>query len=194
MYAQTTHSTLIARLAAATDDGAWREFCVRYGDLIHNVARHRGLQPTDGDDVLQDVLLALRKAMPNFRYDRSRGTFRGYLKTVTLHAIYARSRQKRGESPLPDWRAASEPSGDDAFDAVWEAQWRQYHLRQAMRTIEVEFNEPDRIAFARYGVDGEPVREVARELGLSVDQVYQAKSRILKRLTTLIAEQVAEEG
>ncbi len=36
--------------------------------------------------------------------------------------------------------------------------------------------------------------DATEALEMSLDQVYQAKSRILKRLTALIAEQVADEG
>jgi DNA-directed RNA polymerase specialized sigma24 family protein len=50
------------------------------------------------------------------------------------------------------------------------------------------------MAFRRYGVEGVSVAATAEELGLSVDQVYQAKSRIVRRLAELVAEQVAEEG
>jgi RNA polymerase sigma-70 factor, ECF subfamily len=67
-------------------------------------------------------------------------------------------------------------------------------LRQAMRLIAVEFNDADRKAFQRYAVEGREVRETATALGLSVDQVYQAKSRIMKRLSELIDEQVRDEG
>lgn len=194
MYAQTTHSALLVRLSAGPDAEAWEEFCLRYGALIRAVARKQGLQAADADDVLQDVLVALNRSMKGFAYDRGRGRFRSYLRTVAIHAIYARLRQKRGEAPLPDWEATAGPLEESAFDALWEAEWRQYHLREAMRTIDQEFNEPDRIAFARYGVDGEDARIVATELGLSVDQVYQAKSRILRRLGALVARQVEEEG
>lgn len=63
-----------------------------------------------------------------------------------------------------------------------------------MRIITVEFNAADRQAFQRYAVEGREVRDVAVELGLSVDQVYHAKSRIMRRLSELIETQVREEG
>lgn len=194
VYAQTTHSALLLQLAEDDNSAAWQEFCVRYGDLIRGVARQHGLQAADADDVLQDVLVSLNKAMRNFSYDRERGRFRSYLRTMTIHALYARLRQKRGEAALPVWRSDTEPVEDDAFAAVWETEWRQYHLRQAMRTIEAEFNEPARVAFARYGIDGEDVQTVAHDLGLSRELVYQIKSRVLRRLGELVAQQIDEEG
>lgn len=94
MLTETTHISLLARLSGGEDPLAWTEFCHRYGELIRNFCRAQHLQPADCDDVLQDVLMSLTKSMPRFEYDPSRGKFRSYLKTITLHAIFARTRQK----------------------------------------------------------------------------------------------------
>lgn len=203
MITQSTHATLLKRLSAGEDPAAWREFCDRYGELIRGFARRQRLQPSDCDDVVQDTLLALTKSMPKFRYEPEKGKFRSYLKTVVLHVIFQRSRQKQGEVSLGEIEAAVGRAADGDFgdisanpeaEAHWEAEWRQYHLRMAMRTIEMEFNEKDREAFDAYAVAGQDARETAASLGLSVDQVYQAKSRILKRLEQLVEQQVREEG
>ncbi len=189
----TTHTTLLARLAEGVDPSAWREFCDRYGELIRSFARQRRLQSADCDDVLQDVLMALTQSMPQFRYDPTKGKFRSYLKTVVMHAISRRIRQRGGGLPL-DTIGEGDVSPSADAEQVWEAEWRQYHLRQAMRTIEAELSPTDRTAFARYALRGEDARKTAQSLGLSVDQVYQAKSRILKRLSQIIEQQVREEG
>ncbi len=68
-----------------------------------------------------------------------------------------------------------------------------YHVGRAMRTIEVEFSEKDRLAFAQHR-QGRSAAETAEALGLSADQVYQARSRILRRVRELVAEQVEDEG
>ena len=186
---------MLGRLAGSTDGLAWEDFVRQYGGLIRGTARRLGLQAADSDDVLQDVLVRLTRAMPGFEYDRGRGRFRGYLKTVVRHAISDRIGQNRGrpgvstiDHDLPDPRAEAD------LDAVWEQQWRSYHVTQAMRTIEVEFGEIERLAFCRYAREGRPADEVAETLGISIDRVYQAKSRILRRLGALVAEQIRDEG
>jgi RNA polymerase sigma-70 factor, ECF subfamily len=197
---QTTHATLLARLGSSEDPLAWREFCSRYGDLIREFARRQSLQPADCDDVLQDVLMALTKAMPGFDYDPARGKFRSYLKTVTLRAIFAKRRQKVNQVPLLECGGrestgdADPPCNDSDFDEQWDAEWRQYHLRQAMDVIRAEFNEADLRAFQLYAVEGQSAAESAKSLNMSLDQVYQAKSRILRRLSAVIEQQVLEEG
>ncbi len=195
MHSQTTHATLLARLSDGQDPAAWSEFCLRYGDLLRSFARQRGLQPADCDDIVQDVLAALAKSMPGFTYDPARGKFRSYLKTVTIHAIFARMRQNTGEVALEEVKTAAEAAAaDQDVESQWDSQWRQYHLRQALRIIRAEFSEADFAAFEQYAINGRTAQQTAESLSLTLDQVYQAKSRILRRLSQVIAAQVAEEG
>lgn len=195
MYTRSTHITLLDRVARGEDATAWNEFHERYVDLIRGFARRRGLQASDCDDVAQEVLLSLSKALPGFEYDPAKGKFRSYLKTITLRAVFKKNCQKRGEIDLEHIEEATRAAGrDEAIDAAWEAEWRQYHMRQAMRSISAEFNELDRRAFQSYAVKGKDARATAEELGMSLDQVYQAKSRIVKRLGALIETQIQDEG
>jgi RNA polymerase sigma-70 factor (ECF subfamily) len=135
-----------------------------------------------------------------FVYDPSKGTFRSYLKTTVVRAIARRARQNRAITGLEGIEdsasAAGGPSGapSDQPDEAWEQQWRQHHTRLAMKTVESEFNATDLEAFQRYALLQHDVQAVARDLKVSVDSVYQAKSRIVRRLSKLIADQVAEEG
>lgn len=187
----STHSTLLNRLQAGSDSQAWGDFVRRYGALIRAVACKHGLQSADADDVLQDVLIGLSRSMPKFVYDPHQARFRSFLFAVVRREILRRFRQRRVPRAITEMDAIS---SDHDSDAIWEAEWRQYHLRRAMETIDVEFSARDRRAFAMNVGNNTPASEVARQLELSVDQVYQIKSRIMKRLVTIIESQVEEEG
>lgn len=196
VYTQTaTHTTLLARLSQGSDGAAWAEFHERYGELIRRFARSRSMQASDCDDILQEVLLSLSKAMPTFRYDPTRGKFRSYLKTMVIHAIAKRMRQKSASTSLGSIEETTRNLGQDPkVENEWEAEWRQHHVRTALKVIESEFRPADVEAFRRYALQDHDPDTIAKDLGLSVDSVYQAKSRILKRLGTVIKEQIAEEG
>lgn len=194
MSSHSTHVSLLARLADAQDLGAWSDFVDRYGELIMGFCRRRGLQQADCDDIRQDVLASLAKSMPGFAYDPAKGKFRSYLKTAVLNAISRRMFQNRHAAPLEEFEDTTRAGAPDADEPAWEAEWRQYHLRLAMKTIRVEFGETDRAAFEHYAVGGLDAARTASLLGVSVDQVYQAKSRITRRLGQLIEQQVGEEG
>jgi RNA polymerase sigma-70 factor (ECF subfamily) len=191
----STHTTLLTRLSEGVDPRAWKEFHDRYVALIRSFARRYGMQPVDCDDVAQEVLLNLSRAMKSFQYDPSKGRFRAYLKTLTLHTIFRNLRQKKDHGPLEvneveEKAAATDPE----VEAMWEDEWRHYHIRLAMGRLGKEFSEKDRMAFSEYALMDRSATETAESLGLSVDQVYQAKSRILKRLGDLVSEQVKDEG
>ena len=129
--------------------------------------------------------------MPGFAYDPAKGKFRSYLKTVTVHAVFKKTRQKVIGVSLEQVAPAADTA---TTDAAWENQWRRYHVRQALKALRAEFNETDRTAFTEYALSGRSAKDAAEMLGISVDQVYQAKSRILKRLGDVIESQVRAEG
>ena len=190
-----THVTLLGRIKDRADRNAWQEFNDRYGELIRGFARRRGLQAADCDDVAQDVLLSLSQAMERFEYDPGKGKFRSYLKTVTLRAIFRRNRRKGGEIDLEHIEeATAAASRDQQIEEAWEMEWRDYHLRQAMKTVELNANPSDVRAFKRYAIEGRDAQDTAAALELSLDQVYQAKSRITRKLQDIIEQQVREEG
>ena len=191
----TTHATLLLRISSGSDPSAWREFQDRYEQLIRGFGKRYNLQAADCDEVVQEVFTALCQSITGFRYDPAKGKFRSYLKTVAVHAVYHKIRQKPRGTMLELIEAAAENPADDASsDQAWETEWRQHHLRLAMDRIRMEFNAADVAAFEAYAVAGQDARQTADALKLSMDQVYQAKSRILKRLAEVIADQVREEG
>ena len=76
---EETSPTLLGRVGKDPGDQvAWAAFVACYGPKIRGWCRQRGLQPADAEDVTQDVLLRLSRALKTFTYDPSR-TFRGWL-------------------------------------------------------------------------------------------------------------------
>ena len=194
MSSYTTHVSLLQRLSSGCDQSAWTEFHDRYGLLIRRIASRQGLQAADCDDVVQDVLTSLASSMPGFEYDPKKGMFRAYLKTITLRALQLRHKRKKGSRAAGGDVMVEVPMDDAELERHWEEEWRQYHLRRAMAAINSEFNPIDRAAFEHYAIHSESADATAEKLGISKAQVYQAKSRILKRLEEVIEIQVQEEG
>ncbi len=194
MNQESTRESLLLRLSGA-ESGAWDEFHRRYGPLIRSFARRAGLQESDCDDVLQESLVSLTRSLPRFHYDRRKGRFRSYLKTVVLRGIGQKTCQGQGTSALgmeSDILASARARPD--LEGVWEEEWRRHHVRRALQHLSGEFRERDRLAFQRYALEGRDAQATASELGMSLDHVYQVKSRILKRVAELVAQQVREEG
>ncbi len=67
-------------------------------------------------------------------------------------------------------------------EAIGEAEYREYLVRRALELMQAEFQPTTWKAFWECVTANRPAAEVAGELGLTVDAVYAAKSRVLRRL------------
>src|SRR5215510_11101248 len=82
-----TRQSLLSRLKDCEDQEGWREFFDTYWRLIYKVARERGLDDSQAQDVVQTTFIYLTRRMPKFRYDRTRGSFKAWLLRVTRSRI-----------------------------------------------------------------------------------------------------------
>ena len=180
----TTRLTLLLRLRDRSDQLSWEEFHDRYGELLYRYARAQGSSHADAEDITQEVEMYLFKAMDGFEYDARKGRFRGYLRSAVIHAIGRRAskhaREHAGLDPrMLDYVAAEKEA---TTDLPWEREWRLHRLRWALRSVAGEFEEKTLHAFQLHALAGLSVDETAEKLGLTKASVYQAKSRVLRRV------------
>src|SRR6185369_6795684 len=83
-----TRASLLVQVRDGTNHVAWREFVQLYGPIVYGFARKRGLQDADAADLMQDVMRSVSAAIGRLDYDRSRGSFRGWLFTITRKKIF----------------------------------------------------------------------------------------------------------
>src|SRR5262245_5144607 len=79
----STRASLLSRLRTGADVDSWRSFVDLYTPLIFRYSRRRGLQDADAQDVVQQVLTSIHRAIGHFQYDPSKGRFRQWLGLVT---------------------------------------------------------------------------------------------------------------
>jgi RNA polymerase sigma-70 factor (ECF subfamily) len=177
----TTSASLLERLRLPTDEAAWERFVQLYTPLIYYWARHLGLQPSDAADLVQDVLTALVRKLPEFDYDRHR-SFRNWLRTVTLNCW--RNNRRRRAVPVLDSPAAdlADPASRDPAGAFEEAEYRNHLVARVLELMRAEFQPGTWKACWEHVVSGRSAAEVAAELGMSEGAVYVAKCRVLRRL------------
>jgi RNA polymerase sigma-70 factor (ECF subfamily) len=176
-----TPATLLERLRRPADQAAWVRFVELYTPMLYDWSRRLGLQAEDAADLVQDVFTVLVAKLPEFRYDPHK-SFRAYLRTVLLNKWRNRQRLHpevllaAGGAPLPE-RAAPE-----APDAFGEAEYRQRLVGRALQLMRTEFQPVTWKACWELVAGGKPAAEVARQLGITPNAVYIAKSRVLRRL------------
>ena len=81
----TNTGTATLMFLQSPDDLGWDAFVDRYAPRILRWCKRHSLSDEDCEDVAQEVLVRLHKYMHS--YKRDRGSFRGWLHTVTQHAV-----------------------------------------------------------------------------------------------------------
>ncbi|MDA1052076.1 MAG: sigma-70 family RNA polymerase sigma factor [Planctomycetota bacterium] len=177
----STSATLLLRLKDGGDEADWRRFMNLYTPLLYYWATRNGLQAADAADLVQDVLVLLVKKLPEFTYDEQ-GSFRGWLRTVTLNRLRDLQR-RRGETTLEDgeW-PIDQAAEEDTRDAFWEVEYRQHLVARALEVMRDSFEPTTWKACWEMVVKGKKAAQVGAELGISEGAVYVAKSRVVKRL------------
>jgi RNA polymerase sigma-70 factor (ECF subfamily) len=173
-----TSASLLEQLRSPTAAPAWQRFVDLYTPLLYSWASRQGLGDADAADLVQEVLMVLVQKLPEFTYDRSK-SFRGWLRTILINKAHNYQRRPPGQ-PLKDG-GANLPD-PNAMDELAEAEYRQYLVQRALQIMQADFQPATWKAFWEYVVCNRPAEEVARELGLSANAVYLAKSRVLGRL------------
>lgn len=74
-----TRASLILRLRNAEDMAAWEEFTELYGPVVFRVARRRGLQAADAENLCQEVLLSVAQSVSQWVGRDDRGSFHAWL-------------------------------------------------------------------------------------------------------------------
>jgi len=184
--ATPTGSVLLLLLGNPTDADCWNAFVDRYAPKIYGWCRQRGLQEADAEDVTQEVLAQLVQKLRTFTYDPHKGTFRGWLKTLTHHAWcdYVASRRRAGEGEGgPDVLARLEmlEAREDLLKALAEV-FDLELLAEAQARVQLQVSPRDWQLFQALAVEGRPGPAVARELRMTVSAVLMARSRVQKKL------------
>jgi RNA polymerase sigma factor (sigma-70 family) len=176
---ETRHS-LINRVRDGRDQQSWQEFHDLYESFLRNIARRNGLSHDDADELVQEVFAKVFQAIGEFQLDRERGRFRGWLKTIALRKIIDR-RRRRGRE-VPAVALAADPAAEDPLDAEWDRQYRQHVLEQAMVRVRQAVEPATWKCFEQHTLAGRPAAEVAAELGMKPNTVFQNAARTLKRV------------
>jgi len=181
--AVTSHS-LLDRLRMSPDAQAWERLVALYTPLIRGWLRGRDLDEADVDDLTQEIMAVLVREVPSFRHNGRPGAFRTWLKTITVHRLrdFWRARQAR---PVAGGLGAALEALEDphsGLSRLWDRQHDEHVAARLMALAESDFHATTWRAFQRVVVQGGEPAVVAAEMGLSVNAVLIAKSRVLKRL------------
>jgi RNA polymerase sigma factor (sigma-70 family) len=187
-----TRESLLLRIRDPADAIAWEQFVAVYRPSVLRLARRRGLQDADAEDLAQQVLASVSRAIDGWEKDHERGTFRSWLLRIARNEIVnAMTRRRRGvgrggTSMLE--QLEQHPGDEHAIEGLIEDEHRRAVFRWAADEVRPEFHEGTWLAFWLTTIEALPVEEAAAELGKTAGSVYAARSRVMRRLKEKISE------
>jgi RNA polymerase sigma-70 factor (ECF subfamily) len=181
-----TSVSLLGRLAGAPTDDDWRRLDDLYQPLLRAWMARAGVPASDVDDLAQEVLLIVFREIAGFER-RGHGAFRAWLRLILAHRVrdYFRGQKYRpiatGDSDFQG-RLDELESPDSALSRLWDREHDEHVAASLMQRVRGDFAPATWQAFRRHVLEGEPAVQIAEALGLSLNSVLLAKSRVLKRL------------
>jgi RNA polymerase sigma-70 factor (ECF subfamily) len=190
--APETRPSLLIRVRDPADQAAWQEFVEIYRPVILRLARQKRLQAADAEDVAQEVLAAVAKAIEQREHDPKRAKFRTWLHRVANNAILDALTSRKpdlgsGDSALLAVLNQHESHSGPDSDLL-RLEYRREVFRWAARQVRKEFREETWEAFWRSAVEGRSVAVVAKELAKDSGAIYAARSRIIRRIQEKVSE------
>ncbi len=181
-----TRTSLIAQIRSPQDREAWDQFVIMYRPVIYRMARRRGMQDADAQDLVQTVLIRVAGAIQGWEKSSPETKFRHWLRRVARNAIAtAFSRQPKdvgvGGSEMLDLLAEQPATAADIERELLKESMRENYLRAAL-VVKADVDSESWRAFELTVVNGQPSEEVAKLLGKSMGAIYAARSRIMRRL------------
>lgn len=182
-----TSFSLLERLRQEPSDTAWQRLVDFYSPLIRGWLRRYALADQDIDDVVQDVLAVVVRKLPEFHKQPQVGAFRRWLRSIAVNCLRDFWRSKR-------FQAKGTADGDfgfvldqledphSALSQLWDREHDEHVTRRLLEMVRPRFEAKTWQAFRRLALEGVPVDQVAQELGLTVNAVFIAKSRVIHTL------------
>jgi RNA polymerase sigma-70 factor (ECF subfamily) len=179
-----TSFSLLERISRDSDPQSWRRLLELYSPLLQSWLRRYEVQPSDADDLVQEVLLVVVRELPDFRHSGRPGAFRSWLRNILANRLqnYWRTRKNRplaigGSHP----RQRIDDLQDDAshVSRMFDSEHDRHVIGRLLEQSKRRFEGATWQAFERLMIDGVDAQAVAAELGLTPNAVYIAKSRVL---------------
>lgn len=187
-----TRASLILRLRNADDVAAWAEFVEVYGPVVFRVARGRGFQAADADNLVQEVLLAVAQSVTRWLERDDRGSFRAWLLKIARYEaadmLTRRATRSLGHDGVEGARLLQQlPNPDDVssqLDLAYQRAVFAWAGDQVRNSVEASTWQ----AFWLTHVEGLSIADAARQLGTRPGNIYFGRSRVMARIKQLVRQ------
>ncbi len=187
---ETRHSLLV-QIQDPENREAWDLFAQLYRPVVYRLARGKGLQDADAEDLTQQVLMSVSRAISDWQ--QQPGTrFRHWLRRVAHNAILnalTRGPRLAGVGGSDFMKLIQHaPQVDTELNSQIEYEYQRQLYRRAAEIVRESVNEDTWLAFLHTVVEGEPTHLVARRLGKTIGNIHAARSRLMRRLQIVVKQ------
>jgi RNA polymerase sigma-70 factor (ECF subfamily) len=202
-----TSKTLLGKLRVFEDRNAWSQFLKLYLPMIRAWGRRFGLRDDDVEELAGRLLAKLVEALPRFDYDPGKGSFRGWLKTVTQREVSNLARERRRRLPGAEATGRSAvydlllQHADDVDDLVASLHDRSDILlrsvQDALKEVQGACQGEEQKSwelFRRIFLEGQAIEPVAAAFGLSYHAAAMRVQRIKKKVRSRAMELALGRG
>lgn len=180
----TTSVSLLQR-AKSKDSEAWATIVSLYTPLLRYWARRSGLDGVDADDVVQEVFFAAFEKFDEFTHGAKR-SFRAWLRAIAINRCRERFRHMKVAGRGTGSAGLSGVLTNEELEKIWDQEHQRSIVARALELMKEEFEQKTWRACWELTVNERPAVDVAAELGLTPNACFLAKSRVLRRLRTLL--------
>ncbi len=186
-HSSSSTSSGLINLVHSRHADAWQRLVRLYSPLVYRWCRHAGVAADDARDVVQEVFASVMQSLNDFQDTGRTGSFRAWLRGITRHRVVDHFRRRQSEPQAQGGTGAQAvllqvPEPADALDPSNRPDVDNCLWRRATELVRAEFTDRTWQAFWLAGVEKQAPADVAHDLEMTVDGVYQAKSRVLRRL------------
>jgi RNA polymerase sigma-70 factor (ECF subfamily) len=178
-------------LQNAEDVAAWNDFVAIYVPVVLRVAQRYGFQFADAENLVQEVLLAVSRALPQWLQRSDRGRFRAWLLRVARNeAVDMLTR--RATRPLgKDGRVgeallAELADSRDELASQFDLQSEQAIFQWAAAQVREAVAENVWLSFWLTHVENIAVDDAAKQLKMRIGSVYMARGRVMNRIKEIV--------
>jgi RNA polymerase sigma-70 factor (ECF subfamily) len=181
-----TRASLIAQVRSSEDREAWDQFVFIYRPVLYRMARRRGLQDADAQDVVQTILMRVAASIHRWEQTSPETKFHHWLRRVARNAmISAFTRQPKeaaaGGSEMFEM-LAEQPEDIAGIEEELAIETMREHYLRAAAIVKGDVDPETWQAFELTVVRGQSCDEVATTLQKSIGAVYVARGRVMRRL------------
>jgi RNA polymerase sigma-70 factor (ECF subfamily) len=181
----TTQSSLLVRLKTAEDAEAWGRFVRLYTPIILHWIARLGIESQQRFDVCQEIFLVLFDRSSWLANERPK-SFRSWLRTVTVNKCHDLIRKQQRTTEARSHEVV-DLVVEDPSQILTDREYHAFVARQALQLMRDSFAETTWRACWESVVLERPAADIASQLGITVNAVYLARGRVLKRLRQELA-------